>query len=433
MQLVSNKFSQWYRNENWITDLSSRLQDDTKSWSLVACRELGLPITFVCEQLDYAARCLLNLKPTAKDWGEAAVVAFLFPSNTEGAMAVYLTALAISLGLKVHVKLSHRTPGIQNCLESLFAFTDSVQFYYGSGQAFLQAVLLDPQIRFVQVFGDDAWISDYENAVRASGQILAFDGPGKDPVIVLPGADLNQAVRAAVVSGLFAGGAACMSAERFLVHDSLVQSFLDGLADQLTRIKPMAPDSPEAALGYLYSQRAADRMNEQIGEAVQRGASIVLHGTIQTIRFAGREFYACSPTVLHNIPGDARVVTEETFGPVFPVQSFDTIEAAATLAENCPYGLTATVIGPGAEALAQRLASSHAIVYSNETLLEGFQADHWGCGGYKRSGWIWETGPAGFRTRFGYRPLRTELEKMLLSHRQRWNDDPNYRLQRKRG
>lgn len=107
----------------------------------------------------------------------------------------------------------------------------------GRSKDFLDAVLADPEVRFIQVFADDSWIEAYEPAVRASGKTVAFEGPGKDPFIVLAGADIDAAVAAALESGLFAGGAACMSPERYYVHDDIADAFVERLARRLEGVE----------------------------------------------------------------------------------------------------------------------------------------------------------------------------------------------------
>jgi succinate-semialdehyde dehydrogenase/glutarate-semialdehyde dehydrogenase len=319
------------------------------------------------------------------------------------------------------VKISQQTPGIQAMLENVFQGFAQVRFHAGKGAVFLNAMLSDKDVEFIQVFGDDSWIGQYEARIRASSKTLAFEGPGKDPLVVLEGADLQKAVDGAIVSGLFAGGAACMSTERYLVHRSLARPFVTALVKKLSRIQPEPPDRPESVLGYMYSGRAAVRLRQQVKEAVVGGARLVLGGDIQTVDFAGRQWHACAPMVLTDVPAGAPVVMEETFGPVFPVQTFDTEMEAIELANSTPYGLTATVLGPDSRAavVAHQLRESHAMVYTNTIMPDAFEPDMWGCGGFKRSGWLWETLPDGtFRQRTGLRTLRDELSRIAAGRRE---------------
>ncbi len=335
-------------------------------------------------------------------------------------MPAYLITLAASMGLAVDVKMSQRCSQIGAALADIFAGHTTVRFHQGSGAEFLKDMLHGADVRFIQVFGDDDWIAGYRDSVQAAGKTVAFDGPGKDALLVLPGADIQAAVDGAVSCGLFAGGAACMSAERFIVHEDIAAAFLKLLVSRLRGLRPLPPDDPAAVLGYLYSERAAARMQQQVAQAIQRGARPLLPGTIRPVTFAGRTFHACEPVVLSNVPTDTALMQDETFGPVFPVVTFRSPAEAIAIAAGTRYGLTATVFGQRdlADSVAAVLKRSHAITYVNQTMLDAFQPEYWGSGGFKNSGWIWEFDERGvMRTRHGFRPLQRELERAICRSR----------------
>lgn len=394
--------------------VASRLASEKDNLASAACRELALPLSFIYDQFEYVEQNLPFVESRPVGSLSQPKATFLFPGNSEGAMPIYIITQALAYGYRVEAKLSQRCKGIQAVLAHIFEDFPQVNFLKeGDGHRLLNQALNNSETALIQVFGDDSWIEEYKSLTRTSKKTLLFDGPGKDPVIVLEDANIEQAVEGVIKSGTFAGGAACMSPERYFVHDSLEKEFLSLLKAQLSSIKPEQPDLASAVLGYLASRRAAERLQEQIAQALQLGATPLLTGKIRQVEYAGRDFYACPPMILSNVPLSARILVEETFGPVFPVQTFRSVPEAIRLAEDCKYGLTATVFGSltSAEAVALQLRSSHALVYSNETMLEGFRPEYWGSGGYKRSGWVWETTEAGnFQTRTGYRPLRAELE-----------------------
>jgi len=395
--------------------VAKRLRAAIDHLAVAACHDLGLPVTFVREQISYAAEAIETI-PSSPLRGPVAGAAFLFPSNTEGAMPAYLITLAASMGFEVEAKLSRRSGRISHAVEAIFRGLTSIRFHHDSGPEFLKNMLMDAQVRFIQAFGDDGWIAGYRDSVEAARKTFAFDGPGKDPLLVLPGADMKAAVDAAVRIGLFAGGAACMSAERFIVHEDIAAEFLELLVARLRGLHPVAPDDPAAVLGYLYSERAAVRLEEQLAQALLRGARPLLAGGITPVTFAGRTFYACDPVVLSDVPADAALMQNETFGPVFPVVTFRTPAEGIRIADNTRYGLTATVFGGRdvADSVAASLRRTHAVTYINQTMLDAFRPEYWGSGGFKNSGWIWEFDEYGeMQTRHGFRPLRIELERVI--------------------
>jgi succinate-semialdehyde dehydrogenase/glutarate-semialdehyde dehydrogenase len=387
-----------------------------------ACSDLGLPVTFVTEQIRYASNAIRSLPSgVLAQAGPGIEVAFLMPSNTEGALPAYVAALAASMGLIVHVKLSRRQQHIETALRETFSSVPAVRFHGGTGREFLNAMLSQSRVRFLQVFGDDRWIDPYRDVAARAGVSLAFEGPGKDPFVVLPGSDMRAALGGAIEAGLFAGGAACMSPERFLVHEDLFEDYVAGLVERLKRVRPADPSEPSAVLGLHYSEEAVKRIKEQVDDACSRGARLALCGNVTPVTHRGQTFFACEPVVLTDVDVGARVWREETFGPVFPIRSFRSEDEAVRIAEDSDYGLSATVFGSPDEVdrVVRLLAGTHAIVFSNVTMVSGFKPEFWGSGGYRRSGWIEET-IAGRRVRRdGYRPLSRELERVLERSRAR--------------
>lgn len=402
----------------WASDgtrLAAKVRAARDMLSRAACDDLAYPIRFINDQFDYVADSLEALPDgTVAVEADSPITAILGPSNSEGAMLLYIAALARSKGFRVALHISRGNRRILATFAELLAHESWIMLTDGRSKDFLDAVLADPEVRFIQVFADDSWIEAYEPAVRASGKTVAFEGPGKDPFIVLAGADIAAAVAAALESGLFAGGAACMSPERYYVHDDIADAFVEHLARRLEGIVPRCPTEPAAELGYIYSTRAVGRMRRQVADAIDRGAVRHTGGEITTVSFDGRNFFACAPMLLTEVPVDCSLAMEETFGPIFPVWRFGSLEEARSLANATPYGLTATVFGPDAEAerLAGQLRRTHGLVYVNTSMVQGFRPEHWGSGGFARSGWLWETSADGqFTRRDGPRPLAGELAR----------------------
>lgn len=397
----------WY-----LVAAADRLEALVGDFQIAACVELGLPVSHVRQQILFAVRSIRSLaaqQPDRAKTGRAA--AFLFPGNTEGALPAYLIAVAVAFGLDVEAKLSRRQREIGTLLADVFRQCPGVRFHDGAGRQFLERVLADHRVGFVQVFGDDGWIEPYRQGAARRPLTFAFEGPGKDPLIVLPGSDVTTAVDLAVESGLFAGGAACMSAERFIVHEDLAPAFTEALVDRLTGIRPTDPSDPDAVLGWHASEDAVVRIRSHVEDALSRGARLRLPGRIVPVERDGRTLYACEPIVLTDVEIGAPIWREETFGPVFPVHTFREDGEAAALAEDAEYGLSATVLGDPETAgqVSARLRRSHALVFTNESMVETFRPDFWGSGGFKRSGWIEETVGGRRRRRDGFRSLRSEL------------------------
>ncbi len=160
---------------------------------------------------------------------------------------------------------------------------------------------------------------------------------GNAPVIVFDDADLEPALDAITLGGLYNTGQECMAASRILVHRSIVESFIDGLRARVEREKVGGVLDPETTVGPMNSATQRDRVLAKI-EKRSAGSRIVTGGT--AIEGPG---YLLAPTIIADVEKDEELVTEEIFGPVFTVQTFDTEDEAMELANGTRYGLAASV------------------------------------------------------------------------------------------
>ncbi|MGE5388779.1 MAG: NAD-dependent succinate-semialdehyde dehydrogenase [Hyphomicrobiales bacterium] len=159
---------------------------------------------------------------------------------------------------------------------------------------------------------------------------------GNAPLIVFEDADLDRAVKGAVATKYRNGGQTCISANRFLVQRNIADAFARKLAEAASALK-VGPGSEEGvAVGPLIEAAAIEKVERHISDAVAHGATVLTGGARHAL---GGQFF--QPTVLANVPSDAVIFQEETFGPVAPVIPFETEEEAIRLANATPYGLAA--------------------------------------------------------------------------------------------
>ncbi|MCW3836189.1 aldehyde dehydrogenase family protein [Sphingomonas canadensis] len=177
---------------------------------------------------------------------------------------------------------------------------------------------------------------------------------GKDPAIVLPGADLERAATAIVRSAVYNSGQVCYSIERVYVHDDIHDAFVGLLAEKAAALDINHPDIGRGEIGPFIHQRQAEIVREQIEDAVQKGACILTGGRIEE-HDGGRWLRA---TVIDGINHGMRLMTDETFGPVIPVMRFASEDEAVALANDTIFGLSGAVFAATLEegtALARRI------------------------------------------------------------------------------
>ncbi len=176
---------------------------------------------------------------------------------------------------------------------------------------------------------------------------------GKDPMVVMDGANIERAARAAAWGGMMNSGQICMSVERIYVEEPVYDEFVGKLTDRVKELR-QGPDGPgfSSEIGAMTSPSQLSLVAGQVSEAIEHGARALTGG-----RPADRPGDYFEPTVLVDVDHSMRVMRDETFGPVVGVMKVRDTEEAVRLANDTRYGLSATVFGPKrkAEQVARRI------------------------------------------------------------------------------
>ncbi|MFL5793417.1 MAG: aldehyde dehydrogenase family protein, partial [Actinomycetota bacterium] len=177
--------------------------------------------------------------------------------------------------------------------------------------------------------------------IEQSGQRVlkvSMELGGNAPFLVFADADMSKVVDGAMLAKMRNIGEACTAANRFHVADSVAGAFADKLAERMGAMKVGRGTEDDVQVGPLINKDAVDKVSELVGDALEKGARAVVGA-----RPGDGRGYFYQPTVLADVPGDARVLKEEIFGPVAPVASFDDEEAAVRAANDTEFGLVAYV------------------------------------------------------------------------------------------
>jgi len=178
-------------------------------------------------------------------------------------------------------------------------------------------------------------------AQAAAGKATLLEMGGNGPLVVMDDANIEAAVEATLTACFLCAGQSCTAGERLLVHRAVRDEFVDLLARRVTeRILLGDPFDDATTMGPLNNEPVAAKMDEHVGDAVARGAS-VLAGGARASGFPTSLYW--EPTVLSDVPADSRVAVEETFGPVAPVVAIDSLEQAIELTNLSPYGLLSAI------------------------------------------------------------------------------------------
>jgi acyl-CoA reductase-like NAD-dependent aldehyde dehydrogenase len=161
-------------------------------------------------------------------------------------------------------------------------------------------------------------------------------------MIVCDDADLDPAVSAASVGRFFNCGQACLAVKRLYLFDSIADHFLDRLLAKVGRLK-LGPGTAEGVLlGPLHTERGRNVISEQVEDAIASGAKLLCGGRRPEGELFAKGFFY-EPTVLLDPAAQARVATEEVFGPVLPVWRVGDLDEAIDLANRSPFGLGSSI------------------------------------------------------------------------------------------
>lgn len=248
---------------------------------------------------------------------------------------------SIAAGNSVVLKCSTATPLSAGLVEDLFREAGApeglVQRMLIPGSD-MESVIRDPRVDIV-VFTGSTEVG--RRIASLCGELLKpviLELGGKDPAIVLNDADLSVTVQGILWGALMNAGQTCAGIERVYVEKSLYPEFLDRLVECVETLRMGDPISPETDIGPLTTKGQRKWVHGQVEQAKKAGAMVLTGGEIPE----GKGFFY-PPTVLRDVDHSMSIMKEETFGPLIPVMPVNDAEEAVQLAEDTPYGLTASV------------------------------------------------------------------------------------------
>ncbi|WP_229053415.1 NAD-dependent succinate-semialdehyde dehydrogenase [Aeromicrobium sp. Leaf350] len=265
------------------------------------------------------------------------------PWNFPLAMATRKIGPALAAGCTAVVKPAELTPlttlALTKVLEEAGVPAGVVNVVTTADPAAATGHLLaDPRLRKLSFTGSTP-VGKRLLAAAAEGVLrCSMELGGSAPFIVFEDADLDEAVAGAIAAKTRNIGEACTAANRFLVHESVQEPFVERFAAAMGELVVGSGTAHDTDLGPLIDERSRERVHALVTDAVAQGARAVVGGNLPD---GPGHFYPA--TVLDGVAPDARVVTEEIFGPVAPVQTFADEDEAVRLANSTPYGLVGYV------------------------------------------------------------------------------------------
>ncbi|OYX64278.1 MAG: succinate-semialdehyde dehydrogenase (NADP(+)) [Sphingomonadales bacterium 32-64-17] len=266
------------------------------------------------------------------------VAAAITPWNFPLAMLTRKAAPALAAGCTMVAKPASQTPLTALAFAKLGAEAGVPKGVFnivtGSAGAIGKVLTQSPVVRKLSFTGSTEIGVMLAEQCMGTMKRISMELGGNAPLVVLDDADLETAVETAMVAKFRNGGQSCIAANRIYVQQGLRDAFLDAFATKVGAMKAGDGFDESADIGPMIDDAALEKIDEHREDALARGAQLLAGGASPGGRLS-------VPTLLADVPADARLAHEETFGPLAGVITFDTVEQAIALANDTEFGLAA--------------------------------------------------------------------------------------------
>jgi glyceraldehyde-3-phosphate dehydrogenase (NADP+) len=318
----------------------------------------------------------------------AAITPFNFPLN----LVAHKVAPAIASGCPVIVKPPSKTPITSMILAEIAMETElpkGALSIVPCNTEIAEPLITDPRLKMLSFTGSAAVGWSLKKKADPRKKVVLELG-GNAGFVIHRDADIDQAVRKALVGSFAYAGQICISVQRLYVHEDIYEPFMERFIEEVKGLKLGDPLDPNMDLGPMVDEKSVKRTQKWVEEAVDDGAKVLVGGKAQ-----GRYF---KPTVIVDAPPKSKVCSEEVFAPVVAVFKYRDIDEALDSINDSHYGLQAGIFTNDHEVIwraFERLEVGGVII--NDTPM--FRVDNMPYGGIKDSG-------------FGREGLKYAIEEM---------------------
>ncbi len=324
------------------------------------------------------------------------VVGLIFPWNGPAFNFCAKLAPSLAAGCSSVVKPAEETPLTAIVLDRILAEAGVPEgvanLVLGYGHTAGAAITAHPDVEKVAFTGSTEVGREIVHAAASSNlNKVTLELGGKSPVLIFDDATLKAAISTAAFGTFIHSGQACVCGSRIFAQRGVYDQVVAGIAKMANRLQLGGPNDEGSVIGPLISQKQLTRVLGYLDQGRNDGVEIVTGG-----HRLDRKGYFVHPTVLTNVACTNRLFQEEIFGPVVTILPFDDEDEAVALANDSTYGLAAT-------AWTNDLGRAHRLAKRLKAGTVGLncqmQFDHsMPFGGYKQSGWGYESGKAGIET-----------------------------------
>ncbi len=393
---------------DFLEELASVLEQNEATYSKLIVSEMGKPIAEAKMEITKAAACARHFAESANVYlgdspiqGTPARVVYqslgpifgVMPWNLPFWQVLRFVIPTLLAGNVVLIKHAESVQGCARALEQLFLQAGAREGLYSNlaiRRDAVSKIVRDPRIRAVTVTGSVKAGRAIAADAGAVGKKVVLELGGSDPFIVFEDADFEGAVKFGVISRFFNNSQSCIAAKRIFVEENIYDKYCSAYVKATNALVVGDPLDPATNLGPLARADLCDETERQLHECKKAGATVLAGG--YRIERPGNYF---APAVVVDLPHDAPIAREEFFGPIAVLYRFVGEDQVVALANDCEFGLGASVWSSDAER-AERVALQleAGAVFINDFVKSDPRAPF---GGVKGSGFGRELGGHGAR------------------------------------
>lgn len=307
------------------------------------------------------------------------LAACITPFNHPLNQVVHKLAPALAVGTPVILKPSEKTPLTALLLTELL-YEAGLPHYMlstllGPTSEIAEPLVKDPRIDIVSFTGSVAVGKRIAASVGYKKVILELGG--NDPLIIMEDADIDTAVHLAAEGSFRNSGQRCTAVKRILIHEKIKDAFVEKFLEKAKTYHCGDPADPETKVGTVIDEPSAIYLESVVNKAVEQGAKILLGGN--------RKGALLEPTVIDNVPRNAQMIVQESFGPLAPILTFSDIDDAIALSNSTDYGLSSGIVTKNMD-YALRFIKELKVGTVNINEVPGYRIESSPFGGIKDSG-----------------------------------------------
>ena len=357
----------------WLKAAADILEANKQVYGELMTLEMGKPITSaiaevtksasVCRFYADSAETYLQDVPAATDASQSfvryqplGIVLAVMPWNFPFWQVFRFAAPNLMAGNVGLLKHASNVPQCALAIAEIFqkaGFPEGVFQTLLIGAGAVADVVADERVKAATLTGSEPAGASLAAAAGKHIKPTVLELGGTDPFIVMPSANLEQAMATAVTARMLNSGQSCIAAKRFILHDAIADEFLNGLSAKFQALTVGDPKHEATDIGPLATSTIRDELAQQVKACVEQGAKVLIGGDVTALvnqlppDLQAGNFYP--PTILTDIPANTSAAQEELFGPVALTFRVPHLDAAIELANSTPLGLGASAWTQDAE------------------------------------------------------------------------------------